>query len=228
MENARRKILKGLAAAAASGAVPVRAQETASQPESCQDERAGASAARFPNVVVYTHEGRKARFYDDLIKNRTCLINFMSVRGDAVYPVTGNLIKVQELLGPRLGSDVFMYSITTDPEQDTPRVLRAFAEKSGARPGWLFLTAPPEAMSELKSRLFLAAGTPGHAHLGHEGEYGDCSVGLTRYGNDQAGVRGSVPTRTDPRWIIERLSWVENQDLPSGPPRRKGPPAVFG
>jgi protein SCO1/2 len=31
----------------------------------------------FPNTVLRTHEGRDVRFYDDLIKDKIVLINFM-------------------------------------------------------------------------------------------------------------------------------------------------------
>ncbi len=34
-------------------------------------------AQRFPNVVLKTHEGRNVRFYDDLLKGKIVLINFM-------------------------------------------------------------------------------------------------------------------------------------------------------
>ncbi len=34
-------------------------------------------ADRFPNLVLKTHEGKNVRFYDDLLKGRIVLINFM-------------------------------------------------------------------------------------------------------------------------------------------------------
>ncbi len=34
-------------------------------------------ADRLPNLVVRTHEGRNVRFYEDLIKDKIVLINFM-------------------------------------------------------------------------------------------------------------------------------------------------------
>ena len=42
--------------------------------------------------------------------------------------------------GDHVGKDVFFYSISIDPEHDTPAVLKAYAEKFHAGPGWLFLT----------------------------------------------------------------------------------------
>lgn len=34
-------------------------------------------AGRFSDVVLRTHEGRNARFYEDLLKGKVVLINFM-------------------------------------------------------------------------------------------------------------------------------------------------------
>ena len=74
-----------------------------------------------------------------------------------MYPVIDNLVSVQRLLGDRVGREVFMYSLTVDPEHDTPRVLRAFADRHGVGPGWLFLTGEPDIIHALRSRLFAHA-----------------------------------------------------------------------
>jgi len=65
----------------------------------------------------------------------------------------GNLIRVQEMLGERIGRDVFMYSITLFPEVDTPRVLKQYAEKFGVKPGWTFLTGAPSDIESLRFAL---------------------------------------------------------------------------
>ncbi len=53
-------------------ASPLEAQAGA-EPES----RLNPFADRFPNVVLKTHEGRNVRFYDDLLKDKIVMINFM-------------------------------------------------------------------------------------------------------------------------------------------------------
>src|SRR5688500_8895652 len=91
----------------------------------------------FPNVVLTTHEGKKVRFYDDLIKDKIVLINFMYVKCEGICPgTTANLAKVQKLLGKRVGKDIFMYSITLKPEEDTPEALRRYAKAYQVGPGW--------------------------------------------------------------------------------------------
>src|SRR5262249_7620384 len=47
------------------------------------------------------------------------------------------------------------YSITLDPEKDTPEVLDRYARAVGAGPGWKFLTGKPEAIDRLRRRLGL-------------------------------------------------------------------------
>src|SRR5207249_3313085 len=125
----------------------------------------------------------------------------------------------QDFLGDRLGRDVFMYSVTTDPRHDTPRALADFAEQHGARPGWLFLTGAATAIDTVRNRLFARMG--GHDHA--TGLADDCSMALVRYGNEAAGIWGSVPCQVSPEGIAERISWVSSRDLPVGPPKRRGP-----
>src|SRR5881397_3738631 len=102
---------------------------------------------RFLNVALTTHEGKTVRFYDDLIKDKTVLLNFFYTNcvNEAVCPLTtANLVRVQKLLAPRVGRDVFIYSISLDPEHDTPNVLAKYARAFEIKPGWLFLTGKPE------------------------------------------------------------------------------------
>jgi protein SCO1/2 len=221
----RRALLGGIAAttAAVSGiTITTGRRGTATAPPAfadaaCRDESGGPTADRFPNVKVWSQDGRAWLFYEDLIKGRTVLVNFMSIANDAQYPVTGNLARVQAILGDRLGRDVVVHSITVDPLHDTPDALRVFAERHGVRPGWRFLTAEPAAIDAIKNGLFY---TPGHTTPHHQQ---DCSVGIVRYGHEPAGLWGSVPARADPFSIVERLSWVQPRPMPTGQPRRRGP-----
>jgi protein SCO1/2 len=87
--------------------------------------------------LLRTHEGREVRFYDDLLRDKMVVISFMYTNCTATCPITThNLVQVQHLLGARVGRDIFMYSITITPEQDTPEVLREYARHHGVGPGW--------------------------------------------------------------------------------------------
>src|ERR1051326_7784403 len=162
---------------------------TGVQGADCRRPLNGPNAAYFPNVVVVTHENRRALFYDDLLRGKLALVNFMSIKDDALYRATEKLVQVQSHLGDRLGKDVFMYSITVDPPHDTPQALAEFAERHGAQPGWLFLTGTQGAVDSLRGRFF--AHPSGHLH--NAGAAEDCSLGMIRYGNEAVGLWGSVP-----------------------------------
>lgn len=80
---------------------------------------------RFPNVPLLTQDGERVRFYDDLVKGKIVMINAFYATCTGICPRgTGTLREVQERLGDRVGRDVFMYSLTLKPAEDTPDVLR--------------------------------------------------------------------------------------------------------
>ena len=57
----------------------------------------------------------------------------------------------QQMLGPRMGRDVFFYSVTLQPEQDTVPILKEYAEDIfEVKPGWLFLTGKQEDIDRLR------------------------------------------------------------------------------
>jgi protein SCO1/2 len=188
--------------------------------EDCERPARGPNAAEIPNHVVITHQGTKALFYDDLVAGRTVILHCMSIATEAQYRTAASLARVQPLLAGRLGRDVFFYSLTVDPERDTVHALRDFAARQEAGPGWSFLTGEPAALLDLKARLFSHSG--GHAH-GAGGEAEDCAMAMLRYGNAAVGLWGSVPARSDPEWIVRRLSWISAREPAAGPPRRGGP-----
>jgi protein SCO1/2 len=107
-----------------------------------------------PNVELVTQDGKPVHFYDDLVKDRRVVIQFMFTRCKDICPViTHHLAEVQGLLGGRVGRDIFFYSISLSPEEDTPKELRAFAREHGAGPGWTFLTGKPEDILHLRRSL---------------------------------------------------------------------------
>ncbi len=112
------------------------------------------AAAYFPNLELLTQEGAHVRFYDDVLKGKTVLINFLFTTCTGVCsPMTANLARVQKFLGARLGQDILMVSITVDPRIDTPPVLKEYATKFGARPGWYFLTGSETNVDGVLSKL---------------------------------------------------------------------------
>ena len=134
--QSRGSVLRGLVLAMCAGAA-LMAVDAA--PAEAQNARWGANY--FPNVTLTTQDNRKVRFYDDLIKGKIVAVNLIYTTCKFSCPLeTARLAQVQRMLGDRMGRDVFFYSITIDPAYDTPAVLKEYAAKFDAGPGWLFLT----------------------------------------------------------------------------------------
>jgi protein SCO1/2 len=107
-----------------------------------------------PNVELVTQDGKKVRFYDDLVKDRRVVIQFMFAQCKDICPIiTHHLVDVQKILKDRVGSDIFFYSITLSPEEDSPRALKAYAKMHGVGPGWTFLTGKPADILLLRKSL---------------------------------------------------------------------------
>jgi len=110
----------------------------------------------FPNVVLINQDRKKVHFYDDLIKGKLVVIQFMFTNCERFCPmVTPNLVKVQEELRKRAPGEVSMVSITVDPNHDTPEVLKAYAEKFHIQEGWQFLTGRKSDIDRLRRELGL-------------------------------------------------------------------------
>ena len=162
----------------------------------------------FPNLPLITHEGKKVSFYDDLIKGKIVTINMFYAQCDEICPrVTANLVKVQKLLGDRVGRDIFMYSITLKPEQDTPQAMKDFMEMHGVRPGWTFLTGAPDDMELLRRKL-------GFTYPDPEIDKDKAQhIGNVRYGNEPMALWAACPGQANPEWIVESISWVDRAKL---------------
>ena len=67
--------------------------------------------------------------------------------------LTAKLAGLQAKLGADFGPKVFFASITVDPERDTPKVLKRYAQAHGAKPaGWAFLTGTPIEIGDVEKK----------------------------------------------------------------------------
>jgi protein SCO1 len=174
--------------------------------------RAGADgpwgAGYFPNVPLVTQDGTVVHFYDDLLKGKKVAINLIYTSCTRECPLeTARLVQVQRLLGDRVGKDLFFYSISLDPERDTPAVLKAYAEKFHVGPGWLFLTGKKDDITLVAKKLGLSSRTDVLSQDGH---------GATLMIGDEAGgqwMRNS--SVDDPRFLATTINgfmgWEDRQ-----------------
>jgi protein SCO1/2 len=188
-------VLAGGVAAGAPGRAAADAED---------DSRARTQERYLPNVELLTHEGRKVRFYDDLVKNKIVLINFMYAECTGICPgITANLQRVQKLLGDRVGRDIFMYSVTLTPEKDTPRKLWEYVKMHRIEPGWTFLTGKPDDVELLRRRLgFYTSNQKNDKDKTNH-------TGMVRYGNEPRQWWGMCPGQAKPEWIVETIHWMD-------------------
>lgn len=158
----------------------------------------------FPNVTLTTHEGKQVKFYDDLLKDKIVIINFMYVKCEGTCPgTTANLAKVQKLLGNRIGKDIFMYSITLKPEEDTPKVLNAYAKAYKVGPGWQFLTGDPKDIELLRQKLgFIDRDPVRDANKSNH-------ITMLRWGNEPNTLWAGCPASLAPTKIVKEISLVD-------------------
>ena len=158
---------------------------------SSRDRRDSAANARyFTNLPLQTQDGRMVRFYEDLVRGRVVLINFIYTNcPDICSPVTDNLAKVQD----RLGTTVNLISISADPERDTPEMLKRYALNHGAREGWTFLTAPAGKKANVDWVAY---------RLGGYAEDPAAHGTMLMIGNDATGEWVKMPALSDPERIL--------------------------
>lgn len=120
MESRRKFLATVLGATVAATAASAAGKNDNPALMTCSPAAGGKNASRFPHVIVQDQFKRKAWFYEELVRDKLVYVNFTSVKGEKYYPILENMVKVQEMINDRLGKDVFMYTITTDPYRDTP------------------------------------------------------------------------------------------------------------
>ena len=163
-----------------------------------------AQIGLFPNVPLITHTGEKVRLYDDLIRDKIILLNFMLVEcTEGICPTaTANLRKVQDLLGERMGRDIFFYSVTLQPKKDTPSILKEYAENFDVKPGWKFLTGKPADIDRLRRAQGMVDWDP----IRDKDVSNHTAMG--RYGDDRLDRWGSVALRSTPENIASTFEWL--------------------
>jgi protein SCO1/2 len=211
---ARRNLLNIAATAAVAASLPRTAVAAAGEgdagkfaPETPASARSRIQQRNLPNVPLVTHEGKRVRFYDDLVKDKVVMLNFFyALCGDVCPAVTANLVEVQKLLGDQVGRDVFMYSFTLRPEADDVLAIQNYRDTFGAGPGWTFFTGEPGDLEKLRRAIgftnpnpLLDKDTTQH-------------IGNVRYGNEPLMLWAACPGMAKPSFIAESVSWALRPD----------------
>ena len=215
----RRTLFTGLAVtpfAAAIAGSDRTSDAAASAPKRSFPHLSGREMLRqryFPNIELTSSTGRKVRFYDDLLKDKIVVINLMYADCDGICPVTtANLKRVRTLLREQIARDVFIYSLTLKPEQDSPKALRAYAEMHGVNdPNWLFLTGKPEEVDLLRHKIGFADPDP------EVDRDKSRHSGMLRYGNEPTCVWGTCQASAEPDWIAQEIGFAIPREFKKHP-----------
>jgi cytochrome oxidase Cu insertion factor (SCO1/SenC/PrrC family) len=154
---------------------------------------------QIPDVTVYDQDGRKLKFFTDLVKDKTVAINFIFTTCTTICPpLAATFHRVQQELGDQVGRDVRMISISVDPVTDVPERLKAFAVKFKAGPGWTLVTGSKLEIDQLLKAL--------GASVADKNDH----TPMILIGNDKAGywtrTYGLAPSHTLVKAIREAMS----------------------
>ena len=117
-------------------------------------------------------------------------------------PVTMNIRRVQDLFGARMGRDIFIYSFTLKPEEDTVASLESYAQLHHVQRGWLVLTGSVSDMELLRRKLGFVDPDPEVDRVKSN------HLGIIRYGNEPLERWGSCPALSKPTWIVKSVNWL--------------------
>lgn len=111
--------------------------------------------AYFTDRELFTQDGRKVRFYSDVLKGRLVVINTIFTHCEDACPlITAQMNAVRLKLGASFEKDVHFVSISSDPVRDTPQALKKWAAKQSVDvPGWTFLTGRPADVEHILQKL---------------------------------------------------------------------------
>jgi protein SCO1/2 len=102
-----------------------------------------------PEVSLIDQHGSEVSLAS--LKGKPVLIDFIYTSCASTCPMlTAKMASIAQKLGPALGTDVRIVSISLDPEHDSPAELAKYAQSHGASEnGWIFLTGPPAKIDQV-------------------------------------------------------------------------------
>lgn len=112
-------------------------------------QKAAAPSAKAPDFALIDQDGKQ--FLSTSVRGKIVVLDFIYTTCTDVCPLfTANFARLQRRLATEHRSEVIFVSITTDPEIDSPKVLKAYAQRYGADFGnWAFLTGTETQLKEV-------------------------------------------------------------------------------
>ncbi|MBL8298082.1 MAG: SCO family protein [Rhodanobacteraceae bacterium] len=156
-----------VAAAAAAGGMPagnaagVSTDKAPAITAPDAGERRNGAAIYLADLPLIDQNGKTVDLYKDYIAGQHIVLHSFFARCEGSCPVMMTTLQaLQKQLGPRLGKDVQIVSITVDPDHDTPLVLADYARRVQAKPGWHFLSGTSAQVTAALRRIGQYADAP--------------------------------------------------------------------
>jgi len=93
-----------------------------------------------PDVVLINQDNEKVPLRSLLLGEEQVVVDFIYASCTTICPIlSASYVNLQDKLGPD-NKNIRLVSITIDPENDSPAVMKKHLERYQARPGWTFLT----------------------------------------------------------------------------------------
>lgn len=103
-----------------------------------------------PDSSLVDQNGKRVKFYSDLVKGKVVVINFFFTRCNDVCPMQGRaLARLKSRLGDRVGRDVFFVSVSKDPKNDTVERMSKWAKDYDVSAGWTLVTGDEPVIKKL-------------------------------------------------------------------------------
>jgi len=159
----------------------------------------GVGKIQIPDLDLQDQDGRKIRFYSDLIKDKVVVLSFFYTGCSYSCTMQGKTFsKLQALLGDRLGTSVFLISVTTDPARDDVAQLKSWGKRYDVQSGWTLVTGKEADLNKLL--------------LPFTGERAGSGMHMptTFIGNSKTGVWTSAAGVFDPQMLLKAIDFVSN------------------
>ena len=105
---------------------------------------------RVPNVTLINQDHEEIKIKELLNSETTIILNFIYSTCTTVCPVlSASFAGLQRKVGDNTGKAIQFVSISIDPENDTPEVMKQHLKKYHAKPGWNYLTGAPKDIKKI-------------------------------------------------------------------------------
>ena len=169
-------------------------------------KQSASTNPKAPDFVLVNQENQ--RFDSSTLRGKVVVLNFIYTTCTDICPIfTANMAQLQRALNDRYSGEIFFISITTDPEIDSPKVLKAYAQRYGADfRNWAFLSGSEAELGRVWNAFGIRVVRKGRGLVQH----GSLTTvidrqGVRRFDHHSEKWRANEVEK-DVLWLLERKS----------------------